>query len=81
MSRNEQKMFVVEVEIDLGNPFETIELNRSYPSHDAADNFLPDKLSDVLIRAGETLQEMIYDNKFNEDQVMKIVVRELREGE
>lgn len=81
MARNKQKMFIAEAVIDLGNPFETIELTRSYPAWDAADTFIEDPIWHLMERAGEQLQEMIYDGKFSADQIMSITVRELREDE
>lgn len=81
MSQHEQKMFVVEAEIDLCNPFETIELTRSYPCRDAANVFRPNYLADVLRSAGDSLEEMINGGQFTEDMVMKIVVREMGEGD
>jgi hypothetical protein len=81
MASTEQKMFIVEAEIDLGNPFETIELTRSYPLRDAAGVFRPNYLADVLRSAGDALEELINDGQFSEEQVMKITVREMQEDE
>lgn len=81
MNRHEQILFVVEAEIDLGNPFETVELNRSYPVRDADGVLHRHSLPDVLIGAGEALQEMIDGGKFSEDMVMKITVREMTEAD
>ena len=77
----EQKMFVVEAEICLGTPTETIELTRSYPTHDAANNFIEDPIWHLLERAGEDLKERIYDGKLSADQIISVTVREMREDE
>ena len=81
MARNEQKMFIAEAEICLGSPTETIELTKSYPCHDAANNFIEDPIWHLLERAGEHLKEMIYDGKLHADQIISITVREMREDE
>lgn len=78
---NNQKMFIAEAVIDLGNPFETIELTRSYPARDADDKFIEDPIWYLMERAGEQLKEMIYDDKFSADQIISITVREMREDD
>lgn len=81
MARKEQKMFIAEAQVDVGQPTETIELTRSYPARDAADKFIEDPIWHLLERAGEHLQDMIYDGKLSADQIISITVRELREDE
>lgn len=76
-----QKMFIAEAEICLGNPIETIELTRSYPCRDAADNFIADPIWNVLQRAADELRERMDNGEFSSDQIISITFREMKEDE